>query len=135
MANAVFADIILSAFHRLGNPRVGSFAVVGMDVGEIHREHEAAGVAARWPAAGENAWVGTPGMNACVKAMAEPLDVRWSLRAERLQRDGAHWRVAASCSSCIFIQSCAFIGAASGVPKWPVAVALAALVLAGLGVF
>ncbi|WP_342744128.1 NAD(P)/FAD-dependent oxidoreductase [Erythrobacter donghaensis] len=56
---------------------------------------EEAGVAARWPAAGEDAWVGTPGMNACVKAMAGALDVRWSLRAERLQRDGAGWRVTA----------------------------------------
>ncbi len=56
---------------------------------------ERAGVAARWPAAGEDAWVGTPGMNACVKAMAESLDVRWNARAERLVRDGALWRVEA----------------------------------------
>ena len=55
---------------------------------------EAAGVAARWPAAGTDAWVGTPGMNACVKAMAEALDVRWGLRAERLERSGAVWRIA-----------------------------------------
>ncbi len=54
---------------------------------------ERAGVAARWPAAGEDAWVGTPGMNACVKAMAEGLDVRWGVRAERLSRKGAVWRV------------------------------------------
>jgi predicted NAD/FAD-dependent oxidoreductase len=53
---------------------------------------EQAGVAARWPAAGEEAWVGTPGMNACVKAMAEGLDVRWGVRADRLGRDGAQWR-------------------------------------------
>ncbi|QDH34472.1 FAD-dependent oxidoreductase [Porphyrobacter sp. YT40] len=56
---------------------------------------EAAGVAARWPAAGDDAWVGTPGMNACVKAMAAPLDVRWGVRAERLERDGARWRIEA----------------------------------------
>lgn len=54
---------------------------------------EQAGVAARWPAAGEDAWVGTPGMNACVKAMAEGLDVRWGVRAEQLVREGARWRV------------------------------------------
>lgn len=54
---------------------------------------ERAGVAARWPAAGEDAWVGTPGMNACVKHMAAGLDVRWNVRAERLVRDGALWRV------------------------------------------
>ncbi|MFO6448576.1 NAD(P)/FAD-dependent oxidoreductase [Erythrobacter sp. NE805] len=56
---------------------------------------EQAGVVARWPAAGEEAWVGTPGMNACVKAMAEGLDVRWGLRAERMRRDRALWQVEA----------------------------------------
>ena len=56
---------------------------------------EREGVAARWPAAGADAWVGTPGMNACVKAMADGLDVRWGVRAERLRRDGALWRVEA----------------------------------------
>lgn len=56
---------------------------------------EAAGVAARWPAAGDDAWVGTPGMNAPIRSMAEGLDVRWNLRAERLCRDGALWRVEA----------------------------------------
>jgi predicted NAD/FAD-dependent oxidoreductase len=54
---------------------------------------QATGIAARWPAAGEEAWVGTPGMNACVKAMAEGLDVRWGVRAERLCREGALWRI------------------------------------------
>ncbi len=56
---------------------------------------EAAGVAARWPAAGDDAWVGTPGMNACVKHMAANLDVRWNVRTERLCRDGALWRIEA----------------------------------------
>lgn len=56
---------------------------------------EQAGVAARWPAAGEDAWVGTPGMNACVKAMSESLDVRWGVRAERISRAGGLWRVEA----------------------------------------
>ena len=56
---------------------------------------QAAGVAARWPAAGADAWVGTPGMNAPIRAMAEGLDVRWNVRAERLCRDGALWRVEA----------------------------------------
>jgi predicted NAD/FAD-dependent oxidoreductase len=56
---------------------------------------EQAGVAARWPAAGEEAWVGTPGMNACVRAMAEGLDLRWSTRAARLRRSGALWEVEA----------------------------------------
>ncbi len=56
---------------------------------------EAAGVAARWPAAGDEAWVGTPGMNAPIRAMAESLDVRWGVRAETLERNDAGWRIAA----------------------------------------
>lgn len=54
---------------------------------------EAAGVAARWPAAGDDAWVGTPGMNAPIRALAASLDVRWSVRAERVWRDGALWHI------------------------------------------
>lgn len=54
---------------------------------------QAAGAAARWPAAGEDAWVGTPGMNGPVRAMAAPLDVRWGVRAERMERGDASWRV------------------------------------------
>jgi renalase len=56
---------------------------------------EAAGVAARWPAAGDDAWVGTPGMNACVRSMASALDVRWGVRAEHLRREGALWVIEA----------------------------------------
>ena len=54
---------------------------------------EQAGAAARWPAAGEDAWVGTPGMNAVIKALAAQRDVRWNCRAEEVQRDGAGWLV------------------------------------------
>jgi predicted NAD/FAD-dependent oxidoreductase len=54
---------------------------------------EAAGVVARWPVAGDDAWVGTPGMNAPIRAMAQALDVRWGVRAEQLTREGAGWRV------------------------------------------
>lgn len=54
---------------------------------------EAAGVAARWPAAGDDAWVGTPGMNAPIRAMAASLDVRWGERAEHLRRDGLRCHV------------------------------------------
>lgn len=56
---------------------------------------EQAGVAARWPAAGKDAWVGTPGMNACVKAMADALNVRWGVRAERISHGGEFWHVQA----------------------------------------
>jgi predicted NAD/FAD-dependent oxidoreductase len=56
---------------------------------------EAAGVAARWPVAGDDAWVGTPGMNAPIRAMAAACNVHWNIRAERLLREGALWRIAA----------------------------------------
>lgn len=62
---------------------------------EVVARWEQEGIAARWPAAGEDAWVGTPGMNACVKAMAGALDVRWNMRAERLSRSAALWRIEA----------------------------------------
>jgi renalase len=60
---------------------------------EVVAGWEQAGVAARWPAAGEEAWVGVPGMNAPVRAMAQALDVRWGLRAEQITREGALWQV------------------------------------------
>lgn len=60
---------------------------------------EQTGDAARWPAAGDDAWVGTPGMNAPIRALAnsgaEALDVRWGVRAERLEREGQGWRIEA----------------------------------------
>ncbi len=62
---------------------------------EVVAAWEQAGAAARWPAAGKDAWVGTPGMNGCVKALAEGLDVRWGVRADGLRREGALWHVAA----------------------------------------
>jgi predicted NAD/FAD-dependent oxidoreductase len=55
---------------------------------------EAQGIVARWPAAGEGAFVGTPSMNAPIRAMAEPLDVRWGMRVEGLSRPNDNWRIA-----------------------------------------
>ena len=54
---------------------------------------EREGHVARWPAAGDEAWVGTPCMNAPLKAMASGLDVAWSTRVERVERDGSGWRI------------------------------------------
>lgn len=51
------------------------------------------GIAVRWPAAGEDAWVGTPGMSAPAEALAAGLDVVQSARVERLSRDGQGWRL------------------------------------------
>jgi renalase len=52
---------------------------------------EAAGVVAAWPAAAPDARVGTPGMNAPLRAMAAGLDVRWGTRIDALGSDGSGW--------------------------------------------
>ncbi len=49
---------------------------------------------ARWPAAGADAWVGTPAMNAPVRAMAERCGAVFGTRAERLERNGSGWQIA-----------------------------------------
>ena len=54
---------------------------------------EASGVAARWAAAGDDAWVGTPAMNAPLKAMAGELGVQFGTRIEQLVRDGEGWQI------------------------------------------
>lgn len=53
----------------------------------------AAGVVAPWPAAGEDAWVGTPGMNAVAKALAASLTVRHDHRVAALHRGDDGWLV------------------------------------------
>lgn len=56
---------------------------------------EKAGVVAPWTAAKEGAWVGTPGMNAPIKAMAEEQDVQFGVRVDAIRREGkALWLVA-----------------------------------------
>ncbi|HVF93465.1 MAG TPA: FAD-dependent oxidoreductase [Sphingomonas sp.] len=52
-----------------------------------------AGVVARWPAAGADAWVGTPGMNAIVKHLAANATVFWNHRVDRILRADAGWRL------------------------------------------
>ena len=54
---------------------------------------QAQGLAAPWPAAGPDAWVGTPGMNAPMKAAAAALDVRQNVQLAQLGRQGATWHV------------------------------------------
>jgi len=51
------------------------------------------GIVARWAAAGPDAWVGTPGMNAPLRAMANALGVRFETRTDALERDGIYWRL------------------------------------------
>lgn len=55
-----------------------------------------AGIVDRWPAAGEDVWVGVPGMNAPVAAMTRALDVRWSARVEGFDRQSDGWRLLGS---------------------------------------
>jgi renalase len=52
-----------------------------------------AGLVARWHAAGEDAWVGVPGMNAPVRDLADKLAVGFSSHVMSLARDAAGWRV------------------------------------------
>lgn len=59
--------------------------VAQVEAWEVH------GVAARWPAAGPDAWVGTPGMSAPVRALAAAHDVRWTTRVEALHRGPNGW--------------------------------------------
>ena len=51
------------------------------------------GLAAPWPAAGEDAWVGVPGMSAPVRALTSRLDVTCSRRIDALHRDPEGWRL------------------------------------------
>ena len=51
------------------------------------------GVVARWAAAGAEAWVGTPGMNAPVKQLAQACDVQWSARVDALRPADGAWRL------------------------------------------
>jgi renalase len=48
------------------------------------------GVVARWPEAGEDAWVGSPAMNTPIRALADLHDVRWNLRIDVITWNG-HW--------------------------------------------
>lgn len=54
---------------------------------------QAEGVVAPWPAAGGDAWVGIPGMNAPLRHMAAGLDVRWGTRTESIARAASRWEV------------------------------------------
>ncbi len=59
-------------------------------------EWEDAGAVAAWPAAGEGTYVGTPGMNGPIKAMAEALDVQWATRIEQVERSGDKWMLSSA---------------------------------------
>ena len=52
-----------------------------------------AGWAARWPAAGPDAWVGLPAMNGPLRGLAAGLHVRWQCRVASLGREDNGWRL------------------------------------------
>jgi hypothetical protein len=52
-----------------------------------------AGICAPWPAAGEDAWVGAPAMNAPIRALAAEADVTWSRQVDALRRSPQGWRL------------------------------------------
>lgn len=54
---------------------------------------QAQGVVAPWPVAGTDAFVGTPAMNAPIRAMAERLEVRWAHRIERMIHTSEGWQL------------------------------------------
>lgn len=49
------------------------------------------GIAAPWPAAGPDAWVGIPGMSAPVRALSDAAAVRWQCRIGAFTRHYAGW--------------------------------------------
>lgn len=69
------------------------FTARGRAFRDLVLDWERAGVVARWPDAGLDAWVGTPGMNAPIKAMAARHDVRWACRVTGLERLDGRWAV------------------------------------------
>ena len=54
---------------------------------------ERAGMVAPWPAAGAEAWVGVPGMNAPALALAAALQVRRDVRVEALRQERSGWHM------------------------------------------
>lgn len=67
------------------------FTVRDTDFVDQVRRWEAVGVAVRWLEAGDDAWVGTPGMNAPVRALAEHQSVHWGRSIEALRREEGGW--------------------------------------------
>ena len=49
------------------------------------------GIAAPWPEAGSDTWVGVPAMNSVIKTMAIPHDVTWSCQVTAVHRCDGRW--------------------------------------------
>eukprot|EP01037_Dinobryon_pediforme_P002427 gene2427-2462_t len=65
----------------------------------------ALGVAAAWPQAGCDAFVGTPAMNAPIKALAADQTVHFNSRIDRISNDDAGWTLNGINADIAFIQS------------------------------
>ncbi|QJB69470.1 NAD(P)/FAD-dependent oxidoreductase [Parasphingorhabdus halotolerans] len=57
------------------------------------KQWQNAGTVAPWPAAGPEAWVGVPAMNAPIKALAARHDVSWSMRIDGLVKQQNGWQL------------------------------------------
>ena len=83
------------------------FTARGADFKLVVEQWQQTGVVAPWPAAGDDAWVGVPGMNAPIRAMAQEIDVKWGVRAESLTHNGKDWCAIAGddryCASTVLI--------------------------------
>ena len=54
---------------------------------------EQTGIAARWQPGGEDAWVGTPGMNTPIRAMADALGVQFGKRVDKILHGKDSWKL------------------------------------------
>ncbi|GGE22542.1 FAD-dependent oxidoreductase [Polymorphobacter glacialis] len=50
-----------------------------------------AGIAAPWPGAGSDAWVGTPGMSAVAKVIARPMTIHWNCLVVKIRHMDGSW--------------------------------------------
>lgn len=62
---------------------------------EVVQDWATRGVAVPWPAAGHDAWVGTPAMNCVIRGMAAAHDVRWTTHIDRVEPGAGGWTVRA----------------------------------------
>lgn len=69
------------------------FTARSLEFRSIVDQWHAQGLAAPWPVAGADAWVGTPAMNTPVRALANRHDILWSSPVTALTRDGRGWWV------------------------------------------
>lgn len=94
-AGARRADVDSAGGERRAQPAVRSrravFTVRDTDFVDQVRRWEAVGVAVRWLEAGDDAWVGTPGMNASVRALAEHQSAHWGRNIEAFRREQGGW--------------------------------------------